>query len=63
LLIWWYGHPNPVGIDLSFIGLELSQLAATSEKLRKHIARWTRPAIIGTVIGSSASRSLPWSTP
>jgi hypothetical protein len=33
--------------------LEASQLAAMGEKLRKQIARWARPAILGTVIGSA----------
>jgi hypothetical protein len=43
-----------VGIDLGFIALEASQLATVGEKLRKQIARWTRHAILGTVIGSAA---------
>jgi hypothetical protein len=33
--------------------LEAQQLAAMGEKLRKKIARWTRRAILGTVIGSA----------
>ena len=49
----WESWAMAIGIDLGFIGLELSQLAASGEKLRKHIARWTRPAILGTVIGSA----------
>jgi hypothetical protein len=32
-------------------GFEASQLAAMGEKLRNQIARWTRPAILGMVIG------------
>jgi hypothetical protein len=42
-----------VGIDLGFVALEASQLAAMGEKVRRQIARWARPAIIGTVIGSA----------
>jgi hypothetical protein len=43
-----------VGTDLGFVALEASQLAVTGERLRKQIARWTRPAIIGTLVGSAA---------
>jgi hypothetical protein len=50
----WEAWTTAIGIDLSFVALEDSQLAATGEKLRKHIARWARPAIFGTVIGSAA---------
>jgi hypothetical protein len=32
-----------VGIDLGFVALEASQLAAMGEKLRKQITRWARP--------------------
>jgi len=42
-----------VGIDLGFVALEASQLAAMGEKVRRQIARWARPAILGTVIGSA----------
>jgi hypothetical protein len=33
------------------IGSKASQLAAMGEMLHKQIARWARPAILGTVIG------------
>jgi hypothetical protein len=32
----------------------LTAVGGMGEKLRKQIARWTRPAILGTVIGSAA---------
>jgi hypothetical protein len=50
----WEAWAMAVGIDFGFVALEASQLAAMGEKLRKQIARWARPAIIGTVIGSAA---------
>jgi len=50
-----------VGIDLGFVALELSQLAVT-DKLRRQISRFARPAILGTLAGSAGmtrSRSVP----
>jgi hypothetical protein len=49
----WEAWAMAVGIDLGFVTLEASQLAAIGEKLRKQIAHWTRPAILGTLIGSA----------
>jgi hypothetical protein len=49
----WEAWAMAIGIDLGFVALEISQLAAMGEKLRKQIARWARPAILGTVIGSA----------
>jgi hypothetical protein len=49
----WEAWAMAVGIDLGFVALEASQLAAMGEKLPKQIARWARPAILGTVIGSA----------
>jgi hypothetical protein len=43
-----------VGIDLAFIAIELSQLTATTERLRKTIATYTKPAVAGTLAGSAA---------
>ncbi len=42
------------GIDLGFIGLELGQLAITSDKLRTLVGRYANPAICGTLIASAA---------
>jgi len=49
----WEAWAMAVGIDLGFVALEASQLAAMGEKVRRQIARWARPAILGTVIGSA----------
>ena len=43
-----------IGIDLGFISLEAAQIMATTDKLRKAIGRYTKPAIIGTLAGSAA---------
>jgi hypothetical protein len=58
-----------VGIDLGFVSLELAQIMATTEKLRKLISRYTRPAIMGTLVGSAAmnafafaAQSIGWKT-
>jgi hypothetical protein len=49
----WEGWAMAVGIDLGFVALELSQLAI-GDKLRKQVARFARPAILGTLAGSAA---------
>jgi hypothetical protein len=42
-----------IGIDCGFIALELSRLAI-GDRVRKQIARFARPAILGTLAGSAA---------
>jgi hypothetical protein len=42
-----------VGIDLGFVALELSQISI-GDRLRRTVARYARPAIVGTLIGSAA---------
>src|SRR5580704_2914168 len=39
----WEAWAMAVGIDLGFVALEASQLAAAGEKLRKQIAHFTKP--------------------
>lgn len=41
-----------IGIDLGFVSLELAQINAT-EKVAKLIKSYTKPAIVGTLIGSA----------
>ena len=50
----WEAWAMSIGIDLGFVALELSQLAAVNDKLKKQIARFAKPAIIGTLTGSAA---------
>ena len=49
----WEAWAMAIGIDLSFVGLEVAQLCAVTEHMRRTIGRYTRPAIIGTLIGSA----------
>ena len=41
----WEAWSEGTGIDLGFVSMELATIAATTDKLRKQISRWTRPAI------------------
>ncbi len=49
----WESWSMAIGIDLGFIALELSQLAINAN-VRRQIARFARPAILGTLAGSAA---------
>ena len=42
-----------IGIDLGFVALEGAQLTSASEKLRREVTKYTKPAIIGTLTGSA----------
>jgi hypothetical protein len=48
----WESWAMAVGIDLGFVALELS-LITVGDKLLKTVARYARPAIVGTLIGSA----------
>jgi hypothetical protein len=50
----WQSWAMAVGIDMGFITLELAQLAAATDKVYKQIAKFTKPAIVGTMVGSAA---------
>jgi hypothetical protein len=52
----WEAWAMEIGIDLGFVALELSQLAATGDRVRKQISRFTKPAIIGTLTGSAGMK-------
>jgi hypothetical protein len=43
-----------IGIDLGFVALEIAQLCAATERVRAEIGRWTKPAILGTIVASAA---------
>lgn len=49
----WHAWAMAVGIDAGFIGLELGQLCVTTETMRRTVARWAEPTIIGTLIVSA----------
>ncbi len=48
----WEAWAMAVGIDLGFVVLEMAQIVA-NEKLRRAMAKWAGPAIVGTLIGSA----------
>jgi hypothetical protein len=48
----WEAWAEGTGIDLGFVSMELAMIAATTEKLRKAVGRYARPAIAGTLAGS-----------
>ena len=50
----WEAWSMAVGIDLGFVGLEMAQLTAATDTVRKAIGGYVRPAIIGTLSGSAA---------
>jgi hypothetical protein len=54
----WEAWAMAVGIDLGFIALEMSQLCAAAERVRREIARFTKPGIIGTLMGSAVMNGL-----
>lgn len=58
----WQSWAMAVGIDLGFVSLELAQIAAATEKVSKMISRFTKPAIIGTMIGSAAMNAFAFAT-
>lgn len=51
-----------IGIDLGFVSLELSQIMCATDKLRKAISTYTKPAIVGTLIGSAAMNAFAFAS-
>jgi hypothetical protein len=54
----WEAWSMAIGIDLGFVALEIAQLCAATEKVRTEISRWTKPAILGTIVASAAMNAL-----
>jgi hypothetical protein len=59
----WEAWAMAIGIDLGFVGLELAQLSAASEVVRREITRFARPAIIGTLVGSDGMNAFVFAAP
>jgi hypothetical protein len=49
----WQSWSLAIGVDLSFIGLELAQIMASTEHVRRSTSGWARPAIACTLAGSA----------
>jgi hypothetical protein len=59
----WEAWAMAVGIDLGFVTIELSQVLATTEAVRRRIARHAKPAVAGTLIGSAAMNAFAFAAP
>jgi len=57
----WESWAMAIGIDLGFVALEGAQLTSTSEKLRREVIKYTKPAIIGTLTGSAVMNAFAFS--
>jgi hypothetical protein len=49
----WQSWATAIGFDLTLIALESAQLVAIGEPVRREIARWARPSILGVLVGSA----------
>jgi hypothetical protein len=58
----WESWAMAVGIDLGFITAELAQVMATTDKIRKVIGRYARPAILGTLFGSACMNAFAFAS-
>jgi hypothetical protein len=59
----WEAWSEGTGIDLGFISMELATIAATTDKLRKAISRYSKPAIAGTLAGSAVMNAFAFAMP
>jgi len=51
-----------IGVDIGFIALELAQIAAIADRVRKQVARFARPAIVGTLTGSAGMNAFAFAS-
>lgn len=58
----WEAIALAIGIDLGFVALELATVAASNDKLRRNISKYTTPAILGTLAGSAALNALAFAS-
>lgn len=54
----WESWAMATGIDLGFIALEMATICAATDTVRKQVARYSKPAIIGTLTASALLNSL-----
>ncbi len=59
----WHAWAMATGIDFGFVSLELGQLAVATESLRRQVAKWCKPAIIGTLIASAVMNAYAFAAP
>ena len=49
----WEGWAMGIVVDCGFIGLEMAQVMAATEKVRTQIKRWAPKAVAGMLVGSA----------
>lgn len=54
----WERWAMAIGIDLGFVALEMSQLCAATEAVRRQVGRYAGPAIVGTLAISAGLNAL-----
>ncbi|MFG1300706.1 hypothetical protein V5F49_13000 [Xanthobacter sp. V3C-3] len=59
---WLERGAMAVGIDLGFVALEMSQLCAATEAVRRSVARYALPAIVGTLAVSAGLNALAFAS-
>lgn len=59
---WLERGAMAVGIDLGFVALEMSQLCAATEAVRRSVARYALPAIVGTLVVSACLNALAFAS-
>lgn len=58
----WERWAMAIGIDLGFVALEMSQLCAATEAVRRSVARYAAPAIVGTLSISAGLNALAFAS-
>lgn len=59
---FWERGLMAAGIDLGFVALEMSQLCAATEAVRRSVARYAAPAIVATLAISAALNALAFAS-
>ena len=54
----WEAWSMAIGIDLGFIALEIAQLCAATPVVRRDVSRFSKPAILGTLLISAVLNGL-----
>lgn len=58
----WQGWALAIGIDCGFILMELACITTVSDKVRRVVERYARPAIAGTLAGSAVMNAFAFAS-
>ena len=58
----WESWAMATGIDLGFVAIELAMITVVSERIRRQVATFGRPAIWGTLAGSAAMNAFAFAS-